>query len=211
MFTGIIEEVGTLKGVKRGSKSVTLTIGGKVIFEDMKLGCSIAVNGVCLTVTSFTSQEFTADVMPESMKLTNLGSLSLGSKVNLERAMPANGRFDGHIVAGHVDGLGKVVEVKPDDTAVRLTFRTTTDVIDYIVYKGSVALNGISLTVTDVTKDTFSVSIIPHSLQNTTLSAIKVGDVVNVETDILGRYMEKFAAKKNDGVTQELLDKYGFR
>ncbi len=211
MFTGIIEEVGTLKGVKRGSKSVTLTIGGKVIFEDMKLGCSIAVNGVCLTVTSFTSQEFTADVMPESMKLTNLGSLSLGSKVNLERAMPANGRFDGHIVAGHVDGLGKVVEVKPDDTAVRLTFRTTTDVTDYIVYKGSVALNGISLTVTDVTKDTFSVSIIPHSLQNTTLSAIKVGDVVNVETDILGRYMEKFAAKKNDGVTQELLDKYGFR
>ncbi len=211
MFTGIIEEVGTLKGVKRGSKSVTLTIGGKVIFEDMKLGCSIAVNGVCLTVTSFTSQEFTADVMPESMKLTNLGSLSLGSKVNLERAMPANGRFDGHIVAGHVDGLGKVVEVKLDDTAVRLTFRTTTDVTDYIVYKGSVALNGISLTVTDVTKDTFSVSIIPHSLQNTTLSAIKVGDVVNVETDILGRYMEKFAAKKNDGVTQELLDKYGFR
>ena len=211
MFTGIIEEVGTLKGVKRGSKSVTLTIGGKVIFEDMKLGCSIAVNGVCLTVTSFTSQEFTADVMPESMKLTNLGSLSLGSKVNLERAMPANGRFDGHIVAGHVDGLGKVVEVKPDDTAVRLTFRTTTDVTDYIVYKGSVALNGISLTVTDVTKDTFSVSIIPHSLQNTTLSAIKVGDVVNVETDILGRYMEKFAAKKNDGVTQELLDTYGFR
>lgn len=211
MFTGIIEEVGFLKGVKRGSKSVMLTIGGKLIFEDMKIGCSIAVNGVCLTVTSFTSQEFTADVMPESMKLTNLGTLSLGSKVNLERAMPANGRFDGHIVAGHVDGLGKVIEVKPDDTAVRFTFRTTTDVTDYIVYKGSVALNGISLTVTDVAKDTFSVSIIPHSLANTTLEGIKVGDVVNIETDILGRYMEKFAARKQGGVTKELLDKYGFR
>lgn len=162
MFTGIVEEKGKVKSIKKGAKSAMLSIEGNKIFEDVHLGDSIAVNGVCLTVTSYSKNVFTADVMNETLKRSSLGSLKNGSEVNLERAMAANGRFGGHIVSGHIDGTGVISDMSKDDIAIWVTISTTAEILRLIVEKGSIAIDGISLTVAKVSNTDFAVSVIPH-------------------------------------------------
>ena len=206
MFTGIVEETGRVKAVRRGSTEAKLIIsacvvlGKKASMSDpanpgipTRIGDSICVNGVCLTVTAMDSASFTADVMPETFSRSSLGSLRPGQMVNLERAMPAYGRFGGHIVSGHIDGTGKILEVKRDGNAVWYRIRASADIIRLIVEKGSIAIDGISLTVADVSAgdQTFRVSVIPHTLAVTALAERKPGDTVNLETDIIGKYAAK--------------------
>ena len=193
-----------------------LSIEGNKIFEDVHLGDSIAVNGVCLTVTSYSKNVFTADVMNETLKRSSLGSLKNGSEVNLERAMAANGRFGGHIVSGHIDGTGVISDMSKDDIAIWVTISTTAEILRLIVEKGSIAIDGISLTVARVSNTDFAVSVIPHTGANTTLLDKKVGDVVNLENDITGKYIEKLLGlskeekKPESRITKDFLAKYGF-
>jgi riboflavin synthase len=218
MFTGIVEEVGTVQAIKKGAQSSVLTIQGKVIFEDMHLGDSICVNGVCLTVTGFGKERFTADVMHESLNRSSLGSLSIGSLVNLERAMSAMGRFGGHIVSGHIDGTGTIGKIQRDDNAILYTIQAKEEILKYIVEKGSVAIDGISLTVVSVTAKDFLVSIIPHTQKATSLFGKNVGDIVNLENDIVGKYIERLmffqgddgGKKDTGGISMELLTKFGY-
>ena len=170
MFTGIIEEVGTLLATRKASKSESLTIEAPYVLQDAKVGDSIAVNGICLTATSISGNTFTADVMAETMRRTSLGTLHTGSKVNLERAMAANGRFGGHIVTGHIDGTGTICEVKSDEIAICYSMKAPEKIMHYIVEKGSVAVDGISLTVAKTTQTSFMVSVIPHTAQCTVLA-----------------------------------------
>ncbi|WP_394526253.1 riboflavin synthase [Lacrimispora sp. JR3] len=192
MFTGIIEEIGTVRGVKKGAYSAVLTVGASLILKDIKAGDSICVNGICLTVTSFTATAFTADVMHETLRRSSLARLCSGSTVNLERAMPANGRFGGHILTGHIDGTGIIRSIDRDDNAIWYTIRTTPGILRYIVEKGSIGIDGISLTVARLSKNDFGVSVIPHTAKQTTLSGRRVGDTVNLENDCVGKYIEKF-------------------
>ncbi len=191
MFTGIVEEVGKIRSIRGGGDSAVLEIEGSKIFDDLKLGDSVSVNGVCLTVTSFTSNSFTADVMHETLNRSSLGKLGVGGKVNLERAMPAYGRFGGHIVSGHIDGTGTIISITRDANATWYRIGASPSIMRYIVEKGSIAIDGISLTVAKVDDKTFSVSIIPHTSEETILSLKKVGDIVNLENDIIGKYIEK--------------------
>lgn len=195
MFTGIIEETGTVRNIKKGANSAVLTIGAASVLKDMKLGDSIAVNGICLTVTSYTSTGFTADVIHETIQRSSLNSLHSGAMVNLERAMPADGRFGGHIVTGHIDGTGVIRWIKRDDNAVWYNIRATPEILRYIVEKGSIAVDGISLTVAKVSDVDFSISVIPHTANHTTLAGKRVGDTVNLENDCVGKYIEKFLGK----------------
>ena len=217
MFTGIIEEIGTIKSINSTGISSQLCISANKILEDTKIGDSIAVNGVCLTVTSKKSNLFTADVMAETLRRSNLGSLIPQSKVNLERAMPANGRFGGHIVSGHIDGTGTIVETKPEGNAVWIKINCSDNLLKYIIHKGSITIDGISLTVAKVTDSDFSVSIIPHTAANTTLLQKKSGDVVNLENDVVGKYIEKLLSfqktdeqKPQSKITEEFLRQNGF-
>lgn len=217
MFTGIIEEIGTIKSINSNGISSQLCINANKILEDTKIGDSIAVNGVCLTVTSIKSNLFTADVMAETLRRSNLGSLIPQSKVNLERAMPANGRFGGHIVSGHIDGTGTIVETKPEGNAVWIKINCSSNLLKYIIHKGSITIDGISLTVAKVTDSDFSVSIIPHTAANTTLLQKKSGDVVNLENDVVGKYIEKLLSfqkideqKPQSKITEEFLRQNGF-
>ena len=217
MFTGIIEEIGTIKSITSNGISSQLCISANTILEDTKIGDSIAVNGVCLTVTSIKSNLFTADVMAETLRRSNLGSLIPQSKVNLERAMPANGRFGGHIVSGHIDGTGTIVETKPEGNAVWIKINCSDNLLKYIIHKGSITIDGISLTVAKVTDSDFSVSIIPHTAANTTLLQKKSGDVVNLENDVVGKYIEKLLSfqkideqKPQSKITEEFLRQNGF-
>lgn len=191
MFTGIVEEVGTVANLQRGAASAILRINAHTVLEDCHIGDSIAVNGVCLTVTSFDSSSFAVDVMHETLDRSSLGALKTGSKVNLERAMAANGRFGGHIVSGHIDATGTIRSIERDDNAIWYTIATPSEVLRYIVEKGSIAIDGISLTVARVDATSFAVSTIPHTNEVTTLSERRVGDVVNLENDIIGKYVEK--------------------
>ena len=217
MFTGIIEEIGTIKSINSNGISSQLCISANKILEDTKIGDSIAVNGVCLTVTSIKSNLFTADVMAETLRRSNLGSLIPQSKVNLERAMIANGRFGGHIVSGHIDGTGTIVETKPEGNAVWIKINCSDNLLKYIIHKGSITIDGISLTVAKVTDSDFSVSIIPHTAANTTLLQKKSGDVVNLENDVVGKYIEKLLSfqktdeqKPQSKITEEFLRQNGF-
>ena len=217
MFTGIIEEIGKIKSVKSGSNSVSLSIEASKILSDVKLGDSIAVNGVCLTVTSFTSRSFTADVMPESMKRTNLGSLNIGTKVNMERALRVGDRLGGHMVSGHIDGLGEITETKKDDNAIWVTISTSSKILKYIIEKGSIAIDGISLTVAYVDNKCFKVSIIPHTQDETTLCSLTIGTKVNLENDLTAKYIEKFIYHKEDepkekksNISMDMLIENGF-
>ncbi len=218
MFTGIVEEIGTILSVKKGVKSSALTISGDLIFEDMHIGDSIAVNGVCLTVTNKTKESFTADVMAETLRRSSLGSLKAGSKVNLERAMAANGRFGGHIVSGHIDGTGEIESFVKEDNAVWVTVKTPVKLLKYIIEKGSIAIDGVSLTVAYVDNRCFKVSLIPHTAANTILLSKKVGDIVNLENDIVGKYIEKLMHfdeqveedTKTTGISMDFLAKNGF-
>lgn len=198
MFTGIVEEVGEIVNVKKGVKSAELTIKGKIVTKDSKIGDSIAVNGVCLTATTIRGSLFTADVMAESMRRTSLGGLTAGSKVNLERAMSANGRFGGHIVSGHIDGTGIIRSFEREDNAVWVTIDTDANILRYIIEKGSIAIDGISLTVAYVDQTCFKVSIIPHTAEETTLLSKKPKDIVNLENDVIGKYVEKLLKTKDD-------------
>lgn len=210
MFTGIIEEIGTILQREETANRCALTISAKKVLTDTKIGDSIAVNGVCLTVTDFKKDSFTADVMPETLRRSSLGQLKTGSAVNLERAMAADGRFGGHIVAGHIDGTGKISSLRPEGNAVLVTVSTTPDLLRYIVEKGSIAIDGISLTVANVTRSDFTVSLIPHTGEETTLLKHRPGEIVNLETDIIGKYVEKLMQTKKSGVTMELLLENGF-
>lgn len=212
MFTGIIEELGTISSINRTAASAVLTISASLVLEDVQLGDSIAVNGVCLTVTSFTATSFTADVMHETLNRSSLGALRSGSKVNLERAMSAGGRFGGHIVSGHIDGTGKITDIKKDDNAVWYTIAASPEILHYIVEKGSIAIDGISLTVAYVDNRCFKVSIIPHTSANTTLALRKTGDTVNLENDCIGKYVEKLLQpyQKTGNITREFLLQNGF-
>lgn len=218
MFTGLIEEVGTIQNVRRGARSCVLTIGCKKVLEGSQIGDSIAVNGVCLTVTSMGGSYYTTDVMAETMNRSSLRQLSTGASVNLERAMPANGRFGGHIVSGHIDGTGTVQSIEPDDNAIWYTIAAKPNLLRYIVEKGSITIDGISLTVAYVDEHCFKVSIIPHTQQVTALHDRGVGDIVNLECDIIGKYVEKLLqpaaaeeeTKKEIGITEDFLKKYGF-
>lgn len=217
MFTGIVEEIGTIKKVVRGAKSSKLMIRGKKIFDDLKLGDSVAVNGVCLTVTEYGSNYFTADVMNETLLRSSLGELKEGSFVNLERAMVAGGRFGGHIVSGHIDGTGKIVKTEKDDIAVWYTISADRKIMKYIIEKGSVTIDGISLTVAKTGKTDFAVSIIPHTAKETVLGIKKTGDIVNLENDVVGKYIEHFLTfeddsiyEKNKGITKDFLLRAGF-
>ncbi len=193
MFTGIIEEVGTIKSVKRGARSSKITIEASLIFSDLKIGDSVSTNGVCLTAESLTEKTFTADVMSETLRCSSLGDLQVGSKVNLERAMSADGRFGGHMVSGHIDGIGKISSIRKEDIATWYTIKANKELMRYIILKGSVALDGISLTVSKLERDSFSVSIIPHTAKNTTLLDKIIGSTINVETDIVGKYIAHFS------------------
>ena len=215
MFTGIIEEIGKVTQIQKGTHSAILQIQAKIVLEQLKIGDSVAVNGVCLTVTSISSHSFTADVMHETLNRSALSALTCGSSVHLERAMPANGRFDGHIVAGHVDGIGKVMQIRRDDNAVWFTIQANSSIMHYIVEKGSIAIDGISLTIASLSADSFCVSIIPHTAKVTTLGMRKIGDTVNLENDIIGKYVEKFlmptapTSQKNT-FTREWLLQHGY-
>lgn len=191
MFTGIIEEVGTLASIRHGSNSSVLTIHASKVLEGTQIGDSIAVNGTCLTVTRISGNSFDADVMAETLRRTNLGDLAPGSPLNLERAVALNSRLGGHIVSGHIDGTGIISSFKKEDVATIVTIDTSPNLLKYMLVKGSIAIDGVSLTITDVTESAFSVSLIPHTGQKTILLMKKVGDTLNLETDVIGKYVEK--------------------
>ncbi len=211
MFTGIVEEVGTVKARKAG----VLELNATKVLEDVHLGDSIAVNGVCLTVTSFTNHSFSVDVMPETFRRTSLGILKPGSKVNLERAMAANGRFGGHIVAGHVDATGTITNFAKEDNAVWMTVETPHNLLKYIIEKGSITIDGVSLTVAAVSNHDFKVSLIPTTADETILLSKNVGDPVNLEVDLVGKYIEKLLSfrdeePKKSNITLEFLAQHGY-
>lgn len=214
MFTGIVEEVGTVERVQRGARSAVLHIKARTVPEDLRLGDSVAVNGVCLTVVSHHAGGFAADVMHETLDRSALADLRSGSRVNLERAMAANGRFGGHIVAGHVDGTGRIARLRRDDNAVWYTIQAGPEVLRYVVEKGSIAVDGISLTVARVEADRFSLSVIPHTAAVTTLGERWTGDRVNLECDVIGKYVEKLLRtagprRPEGGLTREFLAQSG--
>ena len=213
MFTGIVEETGTVMQLKTAGISGEIKIKCKTVLEGTKLGDSIAVNGICLTVTSLGNDFFTADVMAETVRRSSLKNVSSGDKVNLERAMAANGRFGGHIVSGHVDGTGTVQSLIREENAVWVTISAKEELLHYIVEKGSVCLDGISLTVAYVDAEKFKVSIIPHTGEETTLLAKRPGDLINIENDVVGKYVEKLlgnAKTSGGGLTMDMLKEYDF-
>lgn len=212
MFTGIIEEVGRLKKLQKEAAGAVLEISCKKVLEGLQIGDSIAANGVCLTATAFTSHSFTAAAMHETLRRSTLGNLHPGSQINLERAMAANGRFGGHMVAGHIDGTGTISNIEKDGNAVWYTLQASPQILRYIVEKGSVALDGISLTVAEARADYFKVSVIPHTLAQTALAQKQTGDFVNIENDIVGKYIEKLLGmpQKSSNITKEFLSRYGF-
>ena len=191
VFTGIVEECGTVIDVLKNGVSGSVQIQASTVLEGTKTGDSIAVNGVCLTVTKLTKSSCTADVMAETFRRTNLGNLGKNSRVNLERAMAADGRFGGHIVSGHIDGTGIISRIKEEGNAVWIYISAPQSILNLIVEKGSVAVDGISLTVAAVSDKEFAVSVIPHTRENTALSGKKTGAVVNLENDIIGKYVQK--------------------
>lgn len=213
MFTGIIEETGRISLIQRNGPSIRLTVRADKVLRDIKAGDSIAVNGICLTACGFSESSFTADVMHETITRTALSGLRQGSKVNLERAMQANGRFGGHIVTGHIDGTGKIAGIQRDSIAVWYTIKTSADIMRYIIEKGSVAIDGISLTVAELSGDCFRVSVIPHTLEHTALADKALNDAVNLENDCVGKYIEKllFGQKEiSSKITREFLAGYGY-
>jgi riboflavin synthase len=206
MFTGIVEEIGKVKGIGRGR----LSIEAKEVLKGAKPGDSISVNGACLTVTSINSNTFDVEIMPETIRRTNLGRLQYGDKVNLESAMPADGRFGGHFVQGHVDDVGKVLSVKPEEGAHILRISMPSNLLQYVVSKGFIAVDGVSLTVIAYDDFSFSVSLVDFTRKHTTLGIIKPGDMVNIEVDIMAKYVEKLEQADKRSVTLDFLEEQGF-
>lgn len=218
MFTGIVEELGQIRKIQKGRSSAVLEIEARKVLEGTRIGDSICVSGVCLTVTSLEGGRFTADVMHETLNRSALQNARPGSLVNLERAMAADGRFGGHIVAGHVDGTGRIRGIEKDDNAVWYTIGAGDEILRYVVEKGSIAIDGISLTVAKVGEGWFSISAIPHTIRETTLQVKHQGDLVNLENDVIGKYVEKLLGLAPAGeqtgeksrITREFLSRYGF-
>ena len=217
MCTGIIEETGSVESIVQNGDSAVITINASKVLENTNIGDSIAVNGVCLTATSITGGRFSADVMAETLRRSSLGKLSHGSRVNLERAMAANGRFGGHIVSGHIDGTGTIRSMEREANAVWVEIAASETLLKYIVEKGSIAIDGISLTVAKLTNDSFSVSVIPHTGEETTLLKKNKGDIVNLENDIVGKYVERLlsfkkeeSSNQNKEITMDFLYENGF-
>ena len=212
MFTGIIEEIGKIKAIRQGSRSVVLEIEATKVLEDTRVGDSIATNGVCLTVIAMGHGYFSADVMPETMSRTSLGGLKPGDRVNLERALCLNSRLGGHIVAGHVDGVGRIRDKVQDEIAIWLTIAASPEILHYVIEKGSVAVDGVSLTVAYVDETVFKVSVIPHTQEETTLTTKRIGEIVNLENDLIGKYVEKLMQPGNirNGLTLDFLQANGF-
>lgn len=205
MFTGIVEEIGNVKSVIKNKSLFRLTIDAKRVLTDIKLGDSIAVNGICLTAENISSSSFTADVMSETLHRSTLKSIKQGDKVNLERAMSAKGRFGGHIVSGHIDGAGTISSREDDGNAVWITIKADREILKYIVQKGSIAIDGISFTVAYIDTECFKVSVIPHTMSQTILLGKGVGSIVNLECDVIGKYVEKligFTDEFNDSISQ---------
>ncbi|WP_155592835.1 riboflavin synthase [Lysinibacillus cavernae] len=212
MFTGLVEDIGTIKAMQSDRHSMKITINSSKIAEDVKLGDSIAVNGVCLTVTHFTDLELTMDVMPETVKATNLQQLAIGDPVNLERAMPANGRFGGHFVAGHVDGVGKILRKRPVANAVYIDIELSEELTSYCIPKGSITIDGTSLTIFHVESNSATISLIPHTYKETVLGMKKIGAIVNIETDLVGKYILQQLKKGHvtPAITRDYLAQHGF-
>ncbi len=206
MFTGLIEEIGIIEAIINENKSMKLSIKANKILENINIGDSISTNGICLTVTNFTKNSFTVDVMPETMRKTNLGKLKIGNFVNLERALKVSDRLGGHIVSGHIDGTGIIKAFKDEDNATWVTVETTREIIKYIIPKGSISIDGTSLTVVDVFENSFRVSLIPITKKDTILLMKKVGDELNLECDIVGKYIERFLNFNNDKKDKETID-----
>lgn len=211
MFTGLIEEIGIINKIDINNKFAVMKINAEKVIKEIKMGDSINTNGVCLTVIDFNELNFSVEIMGETLRRTNLGLLKSGDRVNLERAMSVNDRFGGHIVSGHVDGIGRIYKVEREDKAVWFTITADKEVLRYVVEKGSICIDGISLTVTYVDNRYFKVSIIPHTLKETILLDKKLGDMVNLECDIVGKYIEKFIkiGKKED-ISIKFLQENGF-
>lgn len=212
MFTGIVEDIGTVKTLQSDRQSMKITVISKRMVEDVKLGDSIAVNGVCLTVIHFTEQELTMDVMPETVSATNLQQLAIGDPVNLERAMSANGRFGGHFVSGHVDGVGKVVRKRPLANAVYIDIELSKELTSFCIPKGSITIDGTSLTLFHVENNSVTVSLIPHTYKETILGKKKIGELVNVETDLVGKYIlhQLKSGQEPPTITRDFLAQNGF-
>jgi len=217
LFTGIIEEIGQVKGVLKLADSLQIMISASEILKNVSLGDSIAVNGVCLTITSYDSNSFTADVSPETYRVTNLKDIKIGSKVNLESALTLSKFLGGHIVSGHIDFVSRILKKELLSQFVRFSFEVAEGMRKYFISKGSVAIDGVSLTVNSVTDNEFDVMIIPHTLSNTILNFKSAGDYVNVESDIIGKYVENFLRygdktkiDKKDDLTEDFLKKHGF-
>ena len=216
VFTGLVEEIGTVRSIRHGRTSAVLSVRAETILSDLKTGDSVAVNGVCLTAASVDAGGFTADVMPETIDRSSLGTLGTGSLVNLELAMSAQGRFGGHSVSGHIDGTGTITRLRRDESAVWYTGASPPEGLRYVVEKGSITIDGISLTVAKVTDIDFSVSLIPHTSAVTVLGKKKEGAVVNLEADIIGKYVEKLlnyrerSPRSATGLTMDFLTENGF-
>jgi riboflavin synthase len=217
MFTGIIEEIGTVNNTNMAGGSGELKIAARLILDDAKLGDSIAVNGVCLTVTRINSSEISFDVSTETLRRSNLGTLKRGSQVNLERALAADGRFGGHMVSGHIDGTGTLMGKREEGNSVIFTFQAPPAIMHYLIEKGSIAIDGISLTITGLSHDSFNVAVIPHSLQQTTLGTHRIGATINLENDLIAKYIEKLLptvkdenSKSKSGLSLNMLQQHGF-
>ncbi len=206
MFTGIVEEVGTAKSLQ----GARLTISAIEVLKGTKLGDSIAVNGTCLTVTNISDGTFSVDVMPETMRRTNLGALFPGQGVNLERSLAADGRFGGHIVQGHVDGTGKIISMVPEREALLMEVAAPPDIMRYLVEKGYIAVDGISLTIIRCDATSFAVSLVAYTQKHTTLGGKRVGDVVNLEVDIIAKYVERMRVESKPVISLEFLSEHGF-
>jgi riboflavin synthase len=214
VFTGIVEELGTVRSLETSGESARIKITARKVLTGSRLGDSVAVNGVCLTVSAFAGNSFTADIMPETLRKTNLLHLKAGDQVNLERALALGGRLGGHLVSGHIDGVGKVREKYNESNAIIFHFSAPAEVIRLIVPRGSVAVDGISLTVAAVERETFSVSVIPHTATETTLGYRKTGDPVNLENDLIGKYVDRLLGAYQDtrpkDITVDFLKANGF-
>ncbi|HEY66107.1 MAG TPA: riboflavin synthase [Caldilineae bacterium] len=212
MFSGIVEEVGMVRRLERRGGSATLEVAARQVLQGTRVGDSIAINGVCLTVTTLEAGRFTVDLVPETLRRTNLGRLCPGSRVNLERSLCVGERIGGHFVQGHVDGVGRVVALVPEEDAIIARFSAPPSVMRYIVPKGFIAVDGVSLTVVDRLANGFTVSLIPYTMAHTIAGRYQVGDVVNLEVDILGKYVERFllSRKEEEGLSREFLARHGF-
>ncbi len=215
MFTGIVEEIGHVEHIQNGEKFSRIKINAVKVLEQSQIGDSIATNGVCLTITNMTSGSFEADIMAETLRKSNLGSLRIGAAVNLERAMRLSSRLGGHLVSGHIDGIGEMMSITKEAAATWITIKAPAEILRYVVLKGSIAIDGISLTVADVTKEYFKVSVIPHTKNKTTLLMKGVTDQVNLEVDIIGKYVERLLGlmhevHKENKIDEDFLKNHGF-